>query len=41
MTIEELMTISKALKGVTSDIKWEEHLCFNVGEKIFLLSAPI
>jgi len=40
MTIEELMQISKAGKGVTTDIKWEEHLCFNVGEKIFLLTAP-
>jgi predicted DNA-binding protein (MmcQ/YjbR family) len=40
MTIEELMAISQALNGVTTDIKWEEHLCFNVGEKIFLLTAP-
>jgi predicted DNA-binding protein (MmcQ/YjbR family) len=40
MTVEELMAISQALKGVTTDIKWEEHLCFNVGEKIFLLTAP-
>lgn len=40
MSIEELMTISKSLKGVTTDIKWEEHLCFNVGDKIFLLTAP-
>jgi predicted DNA-binding protein (MmcQ/YjbR family) len=40
MTIEELLSISKALKGVTTDIKWEEHLCFNVGGKIFLLTAP-
>lgn len=40
MSIEELMSISKSLKGVTTDIKWEEHLCFNVGEKIFLLTAP-
>jgi len=40
MTIEELLSICKARKGVTTDIKWEEHLCFNVGEKIFLLTAP-
>lgn len=40
MTIEELMQISKSRNGVTTDIKWEEHLCFNVGEKIFLLTAP-
>ena len=40
MTIEGLMTICKRLKGVTTDIKWEDHLCFNVGEKIFLISSP-
>jgi len=40
MTIEELMNISTSLAGVTSDIKWEDHLCFNVAEKIFLLTSP-
>jgi predicted DNA-binding protein (MmcQ/YjbR family) len=40
MTLEELMTICEGLKGVTTDIKWENHLCFNVGEKIFLITAP-
>lgn len=36
MTIEELMKICNKLKGTTTDIKWEDHLCFNVGEKISL-----
>ena len=40
MTIEDLMTICNRLKGITTDIKWEDHLCFNVGEKIFLITAP-
>ena len=40
MTIEDLMSICNTLKGVTTDIKWEDHLCFNVGEKIFLITAP-
>jgi predicted DNA-binding protein (MmcQ/YjbR family) len=26
--------------GVTKDIKWGEHLCFNIGGKIFLVTAP-
>ncbi|RYY10268.1 MAG: hypothetical protein EOO04_37135, partial [Chitinophagaceae bacterium] len=26
--------------GVTKDIKWENHLCFNVGEKMFLVTNP-
>ena len=40
MSIEELMAICKVRNGVTTDIKWEEHLSFNVGEKIFLLTEP-
>lgn len=40
MTIEELQKICKELKGVTEDIKWEDHLCFNIGEKMFLVTSP-
>ena len=40
MTIEELQKICKKFKGVTEDIKWENHLCFNVGEKMFLVTSP-
>jgi predicted DNA-binding protein (MmcQ/YjbR family) len=40
MTIEGLQKICKKLKGVTEDIKWENHLCFNVGDKMFLVTAP-
>jgi predicted DNA-binding protein (MmcQ/YjbR family) len=40
MTIEELQKLCKRFKGVTEDIKWENHLCFNVGEKMFLVTAP-
>src|SRR5689334_2060460 len=40
MTIEELQTICKKLKGVTEDIKWESHLCFNIGGKMFLITSP-
>src|ERR1700741_1466905 len=40
MTIEELQGITKTLVGVTEDIKWEHHLCFNVGDKMFLVTAP-
>lgn len=40
MTIEELQTICKKFKSVTQDIKWENHLCFNVGEKMFLVTSP-
>lgn len=40
MTIEELQNICQKLKGMTEDIKWENHLCFNVGEKMFLVTSP-
>jgi len=40
MTIEDLRNICKNLKGVTEDIKWEYDLCFNVGGKMFLVTAP-
>ena len=40
MNIEDLQSICKAFKGVTTDIKWEDHLCFNVGEKNFLITSP-
>lgn len=40
MTIETLQAICEQLPGVTQDIKWEDHLCFNVGEKMFLVTNP-
>jgi predicted DNA-binding protein (MmcQ/YjbR family) len=40
MTIEEIQDICKQFKGVTEDIKWEDHLCFNVGGKMFLITSP-
>lgn len=40
VTIEDLQTICKEFQGVTEDIKWENHLCFNVGGKMFLITAP-
>jgi len=40
MTIEEIQYISLDLPGVTQDIKWEDHLCFNIGGKMFLITSP-
>jgi predicted DNA-binding protein (MmcQ/YjbR family) len=40
MSIEEIQSICEKLKGVTEDIKWEDHLCFNIGGKMFLVTAP-
>lgn len=40
MTIEDISKICKGLRGTTTDIKWEDHLCFNVGDKMFLITSP-
>jgi predicted DNA-binding protein (MmcQ/YjbR family) len=40
MTIEDLQTICRQQPGITEDIKWDYHLCFNVGGKMFLLTSP-
>lgn len=40
MDIETIQAICKKYKGVTEDIKWVDHLCFNVSGKMFLITAP-
>lgn len=40
MTIEDIQEICEKYRGVTQDIKWEDHLCFMVGGKMFLITAP-
>src|SRR5688572_3979938 len=40
MTIAELREICLMFPGVTEDIKWGDHLCFNIGGKMFLVTAP-
>lgn len=40
MNIEDLQQICEQLKGVTQDIKWENHLCFNICDKMFLITSP-
>lgn len=40
MTIADIQEICKKLPNVTEDIKWENHLCFCVGEKIFIITSP-
>lgn len=40
MSIEELKQICERLPAITQDIKWEHHLCFNIGGKMFLMTSP-
>jgi len=37
MNIEDIQAFCTKLPAVTEDIKWENHLCFCVGEKMFLI----
>jgi len=38
--LEELTSIVEAWPGVVLDIKWENHLCFNVADKMFMITSP-
>ena len=40
MTIEDLQQLCKTFPGMTEDIKWDDHLCFNVGGKMFMVTSP-
>ena len=40
MTLAEIQQYCLSLPGVTEDIKWETHLCFNVGGKMMLVTSP-
>ncbi len=40
MTVDQLRIIALKLPGVTEDIKWNTHLCFNVDDKMFLITSP-
>lgn len=40
MTIEDIQRICMSMKAVTQDIKWENHLCFNIGDKMFIITSP-
>lgn len=40
MTVEEIRNYCLSLKGTIESIKWEDHLCFSVGDKMYLVIAP-
>lgn len=39
MTIDALREICLSFPGVTEGVKWEDHLCFMVGEKMFCITG--
>lgn len=40
MTVEQVRNYALSIKGVTESIKWENHLCFSVGDKMFFVIVP-
>ncbi len=40
MTVAEIQTICEQFPGMTTDIKWDDHLCFCVADKMFIVTAP-
>ena len=39
MNIQDITNLCSDLKSVTTDIKWEDHLCFNIGGKMFFITS--
>jgi predicted DNA-binding protein (MmcQ/YjbR family) len=37
MDLEQLMEVCAAMPHSTHDIKWENHLCYNIGGKMFII----
>jgi predicted DNA-binding protein (MmcQ/YjbR family) len=40
INVEDLRKIALELPATTEDIKWETHLCFNIGGKMYLVTSP-
>ena len=39
MDLDKLRDLCLSFPGVTEGIKWEDHLCFMVGEKMFCITS--
>jgi predicted DNA-binding protein (MmcQ/YjbR family) len=40
MTVEEIRDYCLSLNGTTESIKWEDHVCFSVGDKMYMVITP-
>ena len=39
MNLEKLRAFCLSLPAATEDVKWEDHLCFSIGSKMFVVSS--
>jgi len=40
MTATEIRKLCLSLNGTTESIKWDDHLCFSIGDKMYLVVCP-
>ncbi|HEX2617659.1 MAG TPA: MmcQ/YjbR family DNA-binding protein [Flavobacteriales bacterium] len=40
MTNADIRKYCLSLAGTTEDVKWDHHLCFNVGGKMYCITTP-
>lgn len=38
--LDQLIAIAENLKATTFDIKWDHHLCFSIGGKLYCVTSP-
>ena len=39
MNLDKLRTLCMSMPGATEGLKWEDHICFMVGEKMFCITS--
>lgn len=38
--LETILAFGEKLPGTSTDVKWEHHICLNVGDKMYLITTP-
>lgn len=38
--LETILAFGEKLPGTSTDVKWDHHICLNVGDKMFLITTP-
>lgn len=38
--LETILAFGDKLQGTKTDVKWDHHICLNVGDKMYFISTP-
>lgn len=38
--LETILAFGEKLPGTSTDVKWDHHICLNVGDKMYLITTP-